>query len=107
MPHFVREASRKVTLQQGLDHWIMDQRDGFSTRAMIDKVRRALNMPQRWSPVAIVAPPIFTSPLFARRWFSSALLYNPASVAMLRSVSPAAYPSPNPDLTLACAMGGP
>ena len=81
----------------------MDQRAGFSTRAMIDKVRRALNMPQRWSPVAIVALPIFTSPLFVRRWFSSALLYNPASFAMLRSVSPAAYPSPNPDLTLACA----
>ena len=103
MPHFVREASRKVTLQQGLDHWIMDHRAGFSTRAMIDKVRRALNMPQRWSPVAIVAPIIFTSPLFVRRWFSSALLYNPASFAMLRSVSPAAYLSPNPDLTLACA----
>ena len=52
---------------------------------------------------ALVATPIFTSPVFARRWSSSALLYNPASFAMLRSVSPAAYPSPNPDLTLACA----
>ena len=37
------------------------------------------------------------------RWFSSARLYNLPSFAMLRSVSPAAYPSPNPDLTLACA----
>ena len=97
------EAGRNLTLHQGLGPWTAIQRTGSSTLARVEQVRRSSNMLHHVGRGAIAAPPIFTSPLFARRWFSSALLYNPASFAMLRSVSPAAYPSPNPDLTLACA----
>ena len=97
------EAGRNLTLHQGLKHWTGIQRTGSSTLARVEQVRRGSNMLHHVRRGAIVATPIFISPLIARRWSSSALLYNHASFAMLRSVSPAAYPSPNPDLTLACA----
>ena len=97
------EAGREVTLQQGLGTWTGSQRTGSSTHALVEQVCSRSNMLHHVRRGALVATPIFTSPVFARRWSSSAVLYNPASFAMLRSVSPAAYPSPNPDLTLACA----
>ena len=81
----------------------MALRTGSSTHALVEQVCSRSNMLHHVRRGALVATPIFTSPVFARRWSSSAVLYNPASFAMLRSVSPAAYPSPNPDLTLACA----
>ena len=99
----LESLGRNLTLHQGLGPWTTIQRTGSSTLARVEQVRRSSNMLHHVGRGAIAAPPIFTSPLFARRWCSSALLYNPASFAMLRSVSPAAYPSPNPDLTLACA----
>ena len=97
------EAGRNLTLHQGLGPRTGTQRTGSSTLARVEQVRRGSNMLHHVGRGAIVATPIFISPLIARRWSSSALLYNHASFAMLRSVSPAAYPSPNPDLTLACA----
>mgnify|MGYP006242040051 CR=1 FL=1 len=97
------EAGRDLTLHQGLGHWTGSQRTGSSTHALVEQVCSRSNMLHHVRRGALVATPIFTSPVFARRWSSSALLYNHASFAMLRSVSPAAYPSPNPDLTLACA----
>ena len=100
------EAGRNLTLHQGLGHWTGIQRTGSSTHALVEQVCSRSNMLHHVRRGALVATPIFTSPVFARRWSSSAVLYNPASFAMLRSVSPAAYPSPNPDLTLACATSG-
>ena len=97
------EAGRNLTLHQGLGHRTGSQRTGSSTHALVEQVCSRSNMLHHVGRGALVATPIFTSPVFARRWSSSALLYNHASFAMLRSVSPAAYPSPNPDLTLACA----
>ena len=77
----------------------MALRTGSSTHALVEQVCSRSNMLHHVRRGALVATPIFTSPVFARRWSSSAVLYNPASFAMLRSVSPAAYP----DLTLASA----
>ena len=38
------EAGLEVTLQQGLGTWIMDQRSGSSTRALVGEVRGVLRI---------------------------------------------------------------